>query len=90
MMAPVVDACRRAGVECQASLERHMKCGFGVCGQCECDGRLVCQDGPVFSAGELAKMPSFGRHTRLKSGRKVGISGQDHCAVRRPDPPEGA
>ncbi len=90
MMAPVVDACRRAGVECQASLERYMKCGFGVCGQCECDGRLVCQDGPVFSADELAKMPSFGRHTRLKSGQKASISGQDYCAVRPPDLPEGA
>ncbi len=90
MMAPVVDVCWRAGVECQASLERHMKCGFGVCGQCECDGLLVCQEGSVFSADELAKMPSFGRCTRLKSGRKVGVFGQNHCAVRPPDPPEGA
>ncbi len=73
MMAAVVRMCRKAAVPCQASLERYIKCGFGVCGQCECDGRLVCRDGPVFSGEELAEMPSFGRTRRLASGRKVGL-----------------
>ena len=81
MMAAVVELCRGAAVECQASLERYMKCGFGVCGQCECDGRLVCRDGPVFSAAELENMPSFGKATRLKTGRKVDIAADDACAL---------
>jgi len=35
------------------TLERHMKCGVGICGHCYTEGRLVCVDGPVFSAAEL-------------------------------------
>lgn len=31
------------------SLERHMKCGIGKCGRCMINGRLVCEDGPVFN-----------------------------------------
>ncbi len=71
MMAEVVRLCREAGVRCEASLERYMKCGLGVCGSCECSGWLVCRDGPVFSAEELAQMPDFGRAVRTGSGRKV-------------------
>ncbi len=37
------------------SLERVIKCGFGVCGSCHCGDRLVCQDGPVFSAGQVIR-----------------------------------
>ncbi len=35
------------------SLERAMKCGFGVCGNCHCGDRLVCRDGPVFAAQDV-------------------------------------
>ncbi len=73
MMARVLQMCRDRCVPCQASLERFMKCGFGVCGQCCCDGRRVCRDGPVFNSDELAGLASFGRFARLKSGSKVGI-----------------
>ncbi|MEN8140220.1 MAG: FAD/NAD(P)-binding protein [Thermodesulfobacteriota bacterium] len=38
------------------TLERHMKCGVGVCGHCHLDDKLVCTDGPVFSGAELAQM----------------------------------
>ncbi len=38
------------------TLERHMKCGVGLCGHCHMDSRLVCVDGPVFSRSELLKM----------------------------------
>jgi dihydroorotate dehydrogenase electron transfer subunit len=70
MMARVAELCRAGGVACQASLERYMKCGIGVCGQCDCDGRLVCQDGPTFDLAELAGMPSFGHEGRDKTGRR--------------------
>jgi NAD(P)H-flavin reductase len=38
------------------TLERHMKCGVGVCRHCHLDGKLVCVDGPVFSLAQLRKM----------------------------------
>lgn len=31
------------------SLERHMKCGVGVCGHCQIRDVYVCQDGPIFT-----------------------------------------
>lgn len=73
MMKSVVDICDEAGVACQASLERYMKCGFGVCAQCCCDDQLVCQDGPVFSSEVLRTLKDFGSTAMLKSGRKVDV-----------------
>ncbi|MBU0674425.1 MAG: FAD/NAD(P)-binding protein [Proteobacteria bacterium] len=35
------------------TLERHMKCGVGVCRHCHLDDKLVCRDGPVFTLAEL-------------------------------------
>ncbi len=35
------------------TMERHMKCGIGVCGHCHLDNKLVCVDGPVFTRAEL-------------------------------------
>lgn len=35
------------------TLERHMKCGTGMCGHCHSNGKLVCIDGPVFTADQL-------------------------------------
>jgi len=74
MIKEVVSICRERGIACQAALERYMKCGVGVCGQCECDGQLVCRDGPVFSGAELAGMRSFGAMRRDAAGRRVRIS----------------
>lgn len=38
------------------TLERHMKCGVGVCRHCHLDGKLVCVDGPVFTLAQLKKL----------------------------------
>jgi len=73
MMKKVFDICEHHGIECQASLERFMKCGFGVCGQCEINGFRVCKDGPVFSSEHLRKMKDFGKEARLKSGKKISV-----------------
>lgn len=35
------------------TLERHMKCGIGICGHCHFDSRIICKDGPVFSVSQL-------------------------------------
>ncbi len=73
MMKKVLDFCLSRGVQCEASLERYMKCGVGVCGQCVCDGFRVCTDGPVFSADVLSKINDFGRYSLSKSGKKVNV-----------------
>lgn len=73
MIRAVFDMCEAAGVSCQAGLERYMKCGFGICGQCACGEKLVCLDGPVFTSDDLRAMPEFGVTARLKSGKRVTI-----------------
>ena len=58
----------------QASLERYMKCGIGICGQC-CLGKglRVCEEGPVFDGGTLKKVEEFGVYKRDASGRKISF-----------------
>jgi len=75
MMFRIFQETERRGSYIQASLERHMKCGVGLCGQCALDprGSLVCRDGPVFSGTELRKMGDFGRFKREADGHKISI-----------------
>ncbi len=73
MMKKVVDACIARGIPCQASLDRFMKCGLGICGSCAIDGLLACKDGPVFEGEAIAKMKEFGTISRDASGKKVKI-----------------
>ena len=56
----------------QASLERYMKCGIGLCGQC-ClgEGLRVCVEGPVFNNKTLRDIEDFGVYKRDASGRKI-------------------
>ncbi len=56
MMRACIDVLKGAGVpddQIQLSVERHMKCGEGHCGRCQFGPWLTCQDGPVFSLGEV-------------------------------------
>lgn len=69
MMRRVVDEARAASVFVQASIERVMKCGIGVCGSCSMDSDLVCSDGTVFDGDHLAKSADFGCAYRSKSGK---------------------
>ena len=71
MLYKVVELCKNHGIDCEVSLDRYIKCGFGVCGQCDCSGQRVCIDGPVFNATELSKMEDFGKITILKTGERV-------------------
>jgi dihydroorotate dehydrogenase electron transfer subunit len=71
MLYAVVELCKNHGIDCEVSLDRYMKCGFGICGQCDCSGQRVCIDGPVFTATELSKMEDFGKITILKTGERV-------------------
>lgn len=51
-----------SNVPAQISLERHMKCGFGVCGACCMDesGERACVEGPVYSAEKAMSFKEFG------------------------------
>ena len=56
----------------QASLERYMKCGIGLCSQC-CvgNGLRVCVEGPVFDEDALKNIEEFGTYKRDAAGRKI-------------------
>jgi dihydroorotate dehydrogenase electron transfer subunit len=40
---------QQTGLPCQSSWEAYMRCGIGICGACEHDGKMLCMDGPVVS-----------------------------------------
>ena len=66
-------ACVELDLDCQLSLERHMKCGAGVCGCCVMDDMRVCRDGPVFTKEQISRMKDFGVSKRDECGRLVKI-----------------
>ncbi|MBN1407819.1 MAG: dihydroorotate dehydrogenase electron transfer subunit [Calditrichaceae bacterium] len=70
MMVKVAQLCEEYGVDCQVSLERYMKCGFGICGQCCMDdsGIRLCKDGPVISGKLALQHPEFGKYHRDQAG----------------------
>jgi dihydroorotate dehydrogenase electron transfer subunit len=70
MMKKLMDISK--GISLQASLERYMKCGFGICGQC-CvgEGLRVCTEGPIFDEKTLKKIHDFGVFKRDASGKKI-------------------
>ncbi|SPD75160.1 Dihydroorotate oxidase electron-transfer subunit [uncultured Desulfobacterium sp.] len=68
MLVKTVRICNALGVGCQASMERYMKCGTGVCGQCACGQVRVCVEGTVFQGNELLQNPDFGRRRLDASG----------------------
>lgn len=73
MMKKVFEIAEKYNIPCEASLERFMRCGIGVCGSCACGNKLVCKDGPVFSSDDLREMKDFGRYAMLKNGKKASL-----------------
>ncbi len=71
MMRAVGEMAEKAGVYCEISVERYMKCGFGVCGQCDCGGFLTCVEGPVVEYSKIKGNPEFGKIRREPSGKKL-------------------
>ncbi len=74
MMYNVFKLCEKHNISCQISLERYMRCGFGVCGACVCGKQIVCKDGPVFESKQLKNMKDFNTNALLKSGKDVKLS----------------
>lgn len=72
MLKSVLTVCDTYNIPCQLSLERYMKCGFGVCGNCCIDplGIRLCTDGPVMHGDLVRKIEEFGMYHRDDLGRK--------------------
>jgi len=70
MMKKLYKIC--SNISFQASLERYMKCGIGLCGQC-CVGKglRVCKEGPVFDEKMLKYIDDFGIFKRNAAGIKI-------------------
>ncbi|MDP2684612.1 MAG: dihydroorotate dehydrogenase electron transfer subunit [bacterium] len=71
MEKKIVDLCQAKNIPSQVSIERWMKCGFGICGQCCLDGSgaRMCIEGPVVSGKYALAQEEFGNYHRLKSGK---------------------
>ncbi len=68
MMYKTVQSVHSRGIFVQASLERMMKCGVGICGSCCVGEDLACKDGTVFDGNHLSKNNEFGYSHRNKAG----------------------
>jgi len=68
MMYKVVKLATSHEIPVQASLERMMKCGIGMCGSCCIGQDLVCRDGTVFDGEKLMLNKEFGQEYRNKAG----------------------
>ncbi len=67
LMKRVLEIAESKKILVQASLERKMKCGVGLCGSC-CVGSnndiCACKDGPIFKSEQLKKIPQFGTYKK--------------------------
>jgi len=70
MMLSIAKMAKAYDIKSQVSLERYMKCGFGICGQCCIDdsGLRICKDGPIFDGDVALKHPELGQYKRASSG----------------------
>ncbi len=75
MLKKLVDICKVKNIPSQISLERYIKCGMGICGQCCVDplGLRMCKEGPVISGKVACKIFEFGKYKRDASGKKINI-----------------
>ncbi len=56
MVRKIFELAEKIGVSFEASLERLMRCGIGLCGSCVIGKYRVCRDGPVFNAVRLREV----------------------------------
>ena len=61
-------------VQLQASLERIMRCGIGLCGSCVIGKIRVCRDGPVLNSEQLRSIKDeFGKFHLDRTGKKCKL-----------------
>ena len=68
MMHKVVQIASENKIYVEASIERMMKCGIGICGSCCFGDVMACKDGTVFDGQSLLANKEFGYTHRNKSG----------------------
>jgi dihydroorotate dehydrogenase electron transfer subunit len=73
MMHAVAMLAKKHKTSCQLSVERYMKCGFGVCGHCAMGEWLSCIDGPAIDGEVALKNPQFGKLACDEAGRKIKL-----------------
>ncbi|MEM0225649.1 MAG: dihydroorotate dehydrogenase electron transfer subunit [Thermofilaceae archaeon] len=75
MMRRVIELALKNDVRVEASVERLIKCGIGICGTCvlEPQGIRVCVEGPVLDGRTLAEVEDFGRWWRDSAGKRIPI-----------------
>lgn len=75
MMMKAGEMAEREGIKAQISVERYMKCGFGICGNCVVDGLGVptCISGPVMWREDVKKIEGFGKYHRDHLGKKHNL-----------------
>lgn len=72
MIHGLYNIAKTSKISFQASLERYMKCGCGICGTCALDptGSLVCVEGPIYTGRHLSGISEFGKYHRDAVGVK--------------------
>lgn len=72
MLVAISSLSFRRKIPSQLSLERYMKCGYGLCGNCAVDplGIRLCTDGPVVKNELCRKIVEFGKYHRDALGKK--------------------
>ena len=69
MVKKIFEMTEQRKLPLEASLERLMRCGIGLCGSCVIGKYRVCRDGPVFNSAQL-------RDVRDELGiSKIGFDG---------------
>jgi len=73
MMKKVIELAEAHKIPSEVSMERHMKCGIGLCGQCAVDdlGICLCQEGPIISGKLALSLKEFGEYSRDSTGKKI-------------------
>ncbi|MBI3038030.1 dihydroorotate dehydrogenase electron transfer subunit [bacterium] len=73
MLIKVREIAIRSGIPYELSLERYMKCGLGICGQCCLDGSglRLCVEGPVLAEKEISQITELGKPHRKASGKRA-------------------
>jgi dihydroorotate dehydrogenase electron transfer subunit len=56
MVKKIFELAEKRKVAMEASLERLMRCGIGLCGSCMIGKYRVCRDGPVFTMAQLSEV----------------------------------
>lgn len=72
MLKAVSELTAKYKIPSQLSLERYMKCGYGICGNCVVDplGIRLCCEGPVVKNDKCVKIEEFGKYHRDALGKK--------------------